>query len=73
MKLFARAVVKFLWAVIGLWIVIGIVAVIQAQHTPERLDLRGGSTRETEAVRADRVLQSRSLARRVIEKCGFRW
>ena len=59
MRLFARAVVKYRWAVIGLWVIIGTLAVIQAQHTPERLDLRGGSTRETEAVRADRLLQSR--------------
>jgi RND superfamily putative drug exporter len=59
MRLFARAVVKYRWAVIGLWVVIGTVAVIQARHTPERLDLRGGSTRETEAVLADRLLQSR--------------
>ena len=59
MKWFARAVVKFRWAVIGLWVVVGTLAVIQAQHTPERLDIRGGSTRETEAVRADRLLQTR--------------
>jgi len=45
MRLFARAVVKYRWAVIGLWVIIGTLAVVQAQHTPERLDLRGGSTR----------------------------
>jgi len=59
MRLFARAVVKYRWAVIGLWAIIGTVAVIQARHTPERLDLRGGSTRETPAMLADRLLQSR--------------
>ncbi len=59
MRLFARAVVKYRWAVIGLWVIIGTLAVIQARHTPERLDLRGGSTRESEAVLADRLLQSR--------------
>ncbi len=59
MKLFARAVVKFRWAVIALWVIVGTLAVIQARLTPERLDLRGGSTRETEAVRADRLLQAR--------------
>jgi len=59
MRLFARAVVKFRWAVIGLWAVIGTLAVIQARHTPERLDLRGGSTRETEGMLADRLLQER--------------
>ena len=46
MRLFARAVVKYRWAVIGLWLVIGVFAMMQARHTPERLDLRGGSTRE---------------------------
>ena len=59
MKWFARAVVKFRWAVIALWVIVGTFAVIQARLTPERLDLRGGSTRETEAVRADRLLQGR--------------
>ena len=59
MRLFARAVVKYRWAVIGLWVVIGAIAMMQARHTPERLDLRGGSTRETEAVLADRLLQGR--------------
>ncbi len=59
MRLFARAVVKYRWAVIGLWVVIGAFAMMQARHTPERLDLRGGSTRETEAVLADRLLQGR--------------
>ncbi|HQR16913.1 MAG TPA: MMPL family transporter [Gemmatimonadales bacterium] len=59
MKWFARAVVKFRWAVIALWVIVGTLAVVQARLTPERLDLRGGSTRETEAVRADRLLQAR--------------
>mgnify|MGYP006863142326 CR=1 FL=1 len=59
MRLFARAVVKYRWAVIGLWVLIGAFAMMQARHTPERLDLRGGSTRETEAVLADRLLQGR--------------
>lgn len=59
MRLFARAVVKFRWLVIALWLAAGAVALGQARHTPERLDIRGGSTRETEAMRADRLLQTR--------------
>jgi RND superfamily putative drug exporter len=59
MKWFAQAIVKFRWAVIVMWVLVGCLAVAQARHTPERLDIRGGSTRDTEAVRADRLLQDR--------------
>ena len=59
MKWFARAVVKLRWLVVGAWVLLGCFAIIQAQHTPERLDIHGGSTHETEAVRADHLLQAR--------------
>jgi len=59
MRLFARGVVKYRWAVIFLWVIAGTIAAVEARHTPERLDLRGGSTQATEASRADRLLQSR--------------
>jgi RND superfamily putative drug exporter len=59
MQQFARGLVRWRWAVVVVWVVLGGVAVARAPHTQETLNIRGGSTRDTEATRADRMLQER--------------
>ncbi len=59
MERFARAVVRRRWAVLVVWAVIGVVAAVRAPATPELLDMRGGSERETEASRAETLLNTR--------------
>jgi uncharacterized membrane protein YdfJ with MMPL/SSD domain len=53
MEPFARALVRWRWAVLVLWAVIGVVAAVRAPATPELLNIRGGSARETEASRTE--------------------
>jgi len=55
----ARGLVRWRWAVIGIWVVIGIVAFILAPRTVDLLDLRGGSPTPTEARVADSLLRTR--------------
>jgi RND superfamily putative drug exporter len=59
MERFARALVRWRWAVLGVWLVVGVVAAIRAPDTPRRLDIRGGSERETEASRTEALLNTR--------------
>jgi RND superfamily putative drug exporter len=47
------------WVVVTVWAVLGAAAAVQARHTARLLDVRGGSTRPTEASRADRMLNRR--------------
>ncbi|HET8624526.1 MAG TPA: MMPL family transporter [Gemmatimonadales bacterium] len=50
---------RWRWVVVAVWAVAGAVAAVQARHTTRLLDVRGGSTRPTEASRADRLLNRR--------------
>jgi RND superfamily putative drug exporter len=55
----AGFLVRYRWLVLALWAVIGGVALMRAPRTPELLSLRGGNDQETEARRADRLLNTR--------------
>ena len=55
----AGFLVRFRWLVLAVWAVIGVVALVRAPHTPELLSLRGGNDQETEARKADRLLNTR--------------
>jgi putative drug exporter of the RND superfamily len=59
MERFARALVRWRWAVLVVWAVIGAVAAVRAPATPGLLNIRGGSARETEASRTEKVLNER--------------
>ncbi|MBA3555518.1 MAG: hypothetical protein H0W29_12250, partial [Gemmatimonadales bacterium] len=59
MERFARALVRRRWAVLAVWVVIGVVAAVRAPATPALLNIRGGSERETEASRAEDLLNTR--------------
>ncbi|HEX2219060.1 MAG TPA: MMPL family transporter [Gemmatimonadales bacterium] len=59
MEPFARALVRWRWAVLVVWVVIGGVAALRAPATPGLLNIRGGSSRETEASRTDKLLNDR--------------
>jgi RND superfamily putative drug exporter len=56
---FARALVRWRWAVVVVWAAVAVVAAVRAPRTPELLSIRGGSNRPTEASRADQLLNSR--------------
>ncbi len=56
---FGNALVRWRWAVIAIWVLVGIVAGLRAGRTAERLELRGGAVRITEARIADSLLTSR--------------
>jgi RND superfamily putative drug exporter len=51
--------VRWRWVVVIMWAIIGGIAAVQARHTVTLLDVRGGSTRATEASSADRLLNQR--------------
>ncbi|MGH7561646.1 MAG: MMPL family transporter [Gemmatimonadales bacterium] len=55
----AGLLVRFRWAIAFAWTVIGGVAALRAPRTPELLNLRGGTGRETESLHADRLLGTR--------------
>jgi RND superfamily putative drug exporter len=55
----ARGLVKMRWAVIAAWLVVAVVAFVQAPKTVNLLDLRGGSHQPTEARVADSLLRTR--------------
>jgi RND superfamily putative drug exporter len=59
MERFARALVRWRWAVLVVWAVIGAVAAVRAPATPALLNIRGGSARETEASRTEKLLNDR--------------
>ena len=59
MELFARALVRWRWAVLVVWAVIGVYASLRAPHTQELLNVSGGSTRPTEASHAGDLLNTR--------------
>jgi uncharacterized membrane protein YdfJ with MMPL/SSD domain len=66
MEPFARALVRWRWAVLVVWAVIGVVAAVRAPATPELLNIRGGSARETEASRTEK-LQNQRFDRPIVE------
>ncbi|HEX6668010.1 MAG TPA: MMPL family transporter, partial [Gemmatimonadales bacterium] len=59
MEPFARALVRWRWAVLVVWAVIGVAAGVRAPATPGLLNIRGGSARETEASRTEKLLNDR--------------
>jgi uncharacterized membrane protein YdfJ with MMPL/SSD domain len=59
MERFARVLVRWRWAVLVVWAVIGAVAAVRAPATPGLLNIRGGSARETEASRTEKLLNER--------------
>jgi uncharacterized membrane protein YdfJ with MMPL/SSD domain len=59
MDRYARALVRWRWAVLVVWAVVGAVAMVRAPATPALLNIRGGSDRETEASRTEDLLTSR--------------
>jgi RND superfamily putative drug exporter len=59
MEPFARALVRWRWAMLVVWAAIGAVAAVRAPDTPALLEIRGGSKRETEATRAEKLLSER--------------
>jgi RND superfamily putative drug exporter len=59
MEPFARVLVRWRWVVLVVWMVVGVVAAVCAPATLGRLNTRGGSSRETEASRADKLLNER--------------
>ena len=59
MEPYARALVRWRWVVLVVWTVIGVVAAVRAPATPGRLNTRGGSARETEASRTEKLLNER--------------
>jgi hypothetical protein len=63
MDRFARALVRWRYAVLVVWAAVGAVAAIRAPATPGLLNIRGGSNRPTEASRAEDLLSARSVGR----------
>jgi RND superfamily putative drug exporter len=59
MRWYARALVRWRWAVLGIWILVGTVAAMLAPATPALLNVRGGSDKLTEAALADRAIRTR--------------
>jgi RND superfamily putative drug exporter len=51
--------VRWRWVVVAIWAVIGGFAAVHARDTVQLLDVRGGSTRPTEASAADHLLNQR--------------
>jgi RND superfamily putative drug exporter len=58
-KFFARNLIRWRWAVIVAWAVIGYLAAARAPHVVEVLNTRGGSRAPTEASRVDEILRTR--------------
>jgi RND superfamily putative drug exporter len=59
MDRFARGLVRWPWAVVAVWAVIGAVAAVQAPKTPALLNIRGGSIHHTEASITEALLAER--------------
>jgi hypothetical protein len=63
MERFARALVRWRWAVLVVWALVGAVAAVRAPATPGLLNIRGGSEREA-GHRADAILNAGSAPHR---------
>src|SRR5262249_15395573 len=59
MDRFARALVRWRYAVLVFWAAVGVVAAVRAPATPGLLNIRGGSDRPTEASRTEDLLTTR--------------
>ena len=59
MGTFARALVRWRWAVLWMWAAVGALALSRAGRTPELLNIRGGSDHPTEARLAEQLLRTR--------------
>jgi RND superfamily putative drug exporter len=59
MDRFARALVRWRWVVLVVWVLVGAVALVRAPATPALLNIRGGSARPTEASRTEELLAGR--------------
>ena len=59
MRTLAQALVRWRWAVLAVWIVLGVLAVVRAPATPALLNIRGGSDEATEATDAEAMLRER--------------
>ena len=55
----ARGLVRWRWVVVFVWTVLGVFAAVRAPHTERLLNVRGGSTRATEASEAQDNLEQR--------------
>ena len=55
----ARALVRWRWAVLFMWIAVGALAASRARDTPALLNIRGGNDRLTESRRTDLLLKTR--------------
>ena len=55
----ARGLVRWRWVVVLVWTVLGVLAAVRAPHTERLLNVRGGSTRVTEASEAQDNLERR--------------
>ncbi len=55
----ARALVRCRWVVVVVWAGIGALAAVRAPHTPEVLNIRGGSSRPNESSAVSRALDQR--------------
>ncbi len=58
-EILARSLVRWRWAIIAMWTVVGVIAAHQAPHVLEVLNARGGTGQPTEASRADDLLRVR--------------
>jgi RND superfamily putative drug exporter len=58
-SLFSRTLIRWRWAIITAWAVIGYVAAQRAPHVIEVLNVRGGTRIQTEASRAEQTLRDR--------------
>src|SRR5690242_8951412 len=59
MDRFARGLVRWRYAAVAFWAVVGTVAAVRAPATPGLLNIRGGSDRPTEASRTEDLLTTR--------------
>ena len=59
LQLAARGLVRWRWVVVAVWAALGALAAVHARHTVRLLEVRGGSTRPTEATAADHLLSQR--------------
>jgi len=57
--LIARGLVRWRWAIVLVWAVVGVFAAARARAIERLLNLRGGSNQETEASRAEETLKRR--------------
>lgn len=55
----ARALVRWRWVVLAVWLALGALAVSRAPKTPALLNIRGGSDRMTEARQAEQIIKTR--------------